>query len=512
MKRPALMMLATLLAALLSAACLVRPAQAAPVAASTGVPEPAPTPAGLVTQDPTALRAAPRQSAPLLTPLWRGEALELRGERGDYWQVWDPYRERGGFVLKQQVLRVDNLSANDLLAMLTLVRDTPGAEGLGLGLATAAIEAAPAPWLGGPAGAATLDALGRMAQRLADRATAGAAGRPQEQAALSAGLDVAARYGVRIVSLEIDGRMRLCYDGDAFLRLLAMQAASREQKAAAALALTREDCRDPGLAPHAHEGLVAAQAELLAQVGSDGLAPVWKNRLALRDAALHSELAFLRQRRGEVAPASLAAAQALADQARVTKTDLEDEDLQHWNETALRVNAVRWAVVPVTPPSGAGLSVKTTRQADGQTCVELLDSRQPSAAPLVRRCTWGLVWSASASVSPEGRALALAVQPADGWRELWIFRLEGTQWTLDVLPPAAAEPGLGCAEFAGWVPGGKQLLVAREAIAEGRSLRRFELLRLDTLGVDREAFDPAALGAFERWGDPQWRRASLALR
>ena len=52
----------------------------------------------IVLRDQTALRAAPRDSAPQQAVLWQGEALEVRGERLDYLQVWDPVRERGGFI------------------------------------------------------------------------------------------------------------------------------------------------------------------------------------------------------------------------------------------------------------------------------------------------------------------------------------------------------------------------------------------------------------------------------
>jgi hypothetical protein len=73
-------------------------------------------------------------------------------------------------------------------------------------------------------------------------------------------------------------------------------------------------------------------------------------------------------------------------------------------------------------------------------------------------------------------------------------------------------PGVGYAEFAGWVPGGTLLLVAREAAGEGKQLRNFELLRLDTLAPVRQTGDPASLAAFQRWQDPAWKRETLSLR
>ena len=64
----------------------------------------------------------------------------------------------------------------------------------------------------------------------------------------------------------------------------------------------------------------------------------------------------------------------------------------------------------------------------------------------------------------------------------------------------------------GWIPGGSQILVAREAIGEGKHKRNFELLRLDTLATVRQAADPGLLGAFKRWQDPSWKQNTLSMR
>ncbi len=95
---------------------------------------------------------------------------------------------------------------------------------------------------------------------------------------------------------------------------------------------------------------------------------------------------------------------------------------------------------------------------------------------------------------------------------MWVFRKTPDGWHVRVLPPASTAPDVGYAEFAGWVPGGKQMLVAREASGDGKSLRAFELLRLDTLAAERQASDPSALAAFQRWQDPAWKRQTLSLR
>ena len=129
-----------------------------------------------------------------------------------------------------------------------------------------------------------------------------------------------------------------------------------------------------------------------------------------------------------------------------------------------------------------------------------------------RRCTYGIVWSASATVNPEGTALVLAVQPMEAWRELWIFRKGAEGWSIGVLPPATTAPELGYAGFAGWVPGGAQLLVAREARGEGKYKRSFEVVRLDGFATERQSSDSSILGPFNRWQDAAWVKQSVSVR
>jgi hypothetical protein len=225
-----------------------------------------------------------------------------------------------------------------------------------------------------------------------------------------------------------------------------------------------------------------------------------------------STLAYEHTRLGE--PAQDAAGRAIAELASVHKGELAEEDQAAHNDAAMRVNASRWAAVPVrsTPADPKRPSIVTQPGQPGETCVLLVDAKRDAANPLARRCTYAVVWAQSASLNREGNALALAVQPVDGWRELWVFRKRGGQWSVDIVPPAALVPGIGYAEFAGWVPGGQQVLVAREARAEGRYRRSYEVVSLDSLATQRQAGEATALGPFQRWPDRGWKEMSVSVR
>ena len=507
----------------------------APVAAKAPAANVPPAPNApryaLVTQDAVALRSGAKSGGTPLALLTQGELLELRGERMDYLQVYDPSRERGGYVRANAVraLTLAPEEAPELLALVRFLRDRTGSESLGLGLAAAYLKAAPA----GSIDAEVFDAMGTMAERLAWRANVSATNaanapvRPGEPT-IAAQLEVAADLGIHFASLERDGHVWLCYDGDAFRHVFALSP-TPEQSARAALALTRHDCIADMTPPLQRWQIDQARAELLARVPAAGLPPYLRNRIRMRQAGVWATLAFEDSRRLAVeagAPTNGLAAigandvlaagnEALEALAGVDRNEVADDDQSTYTDAAMRVGASRWAGEPVFAAAATGLHVATQAGQPGETCVLLLDGKHGADHPLARRCTFGTVWTASARANAGSTALTLAVQPLATWRELWMFRATAQGWTLQVLPPSTEASGVGYVEFAGWVPGTGQVLAAREVHDPARGnkpARTYELLDGQTLATQKAADAPASLKAFNRFQDPAWKRVTVSLR
>jgi hypothetical protein len=456
----------------------------------------------IVVLDRTSLRAAPSSAATELTALSQGDVVEIRGERAGYLKVYDYHRERGGYLRGESVrpVALTEAAAPETLAVLRFLRETPGSETLGISYGAAYLKAAPARSLS----AEPFDAIARMAERLADQAS----GSSSRSADAAAHLEVVEQFGVRMQSFERNGRMQVCYDGELFRRVLSMPGASPEERAHAVLGLTRPECVDPALGPAPRAALDEERRRLLDDIKDADLAPLLRTRLHTRRAGVWASIAYEQARRGE--PSGTAAGRALAELTAADPNELGEDRRSEYVDAVVRTGAVRWATAMPAPAAGS-LTISAAPGDPGQTCVTLGDTQHPHAPPLVRRCTYGIVWTASAHAIPQGPALVLAVQPLESWRELWVFHQNAGNWTVDVLSPGLDDPEEGYVDYAGFVPGSRRLLIAREVKERGRFRRRFEELRLDDLALLRQASSPELLRDFGRWQDVAWRRDTLAL-
>src|SRR5439155_1747392 len=139
-------------------------------------------------------------------------------------------------------------------AMARFLRDARGSESLGIGYGALYLRAAPA----GADASEVLAAIGTMASRLAWRASARRAdgrdlplpGVSPAASTVAAQIEVAESYGVHFRSVDpmlAGGRVRLCYDGDAWERVLSTPAAAPLERARAALFFAGSECLDPAL-------------------------------------------------------------------------------------------------------------------------------------------------------------------------------------------------------------------------------------------------------------------------
>jgi hypothetical protein len=455
----------------------------------------------IVAQDHTPLRSTAQSNATELTTLSQGDVLEVRGEHAGYLRVYNYRRERGGY-LRSDAVRQFGVTANDapeLLAVLRFLREARGSEALGISYGAAYLKAVPPQALT----AEPLEAIARMAERLADAAS----GSGNANVDVGAHLDVVGQFGIRMRSFERNGRMQTCYDGELFQRVLLLPSASAEQRALAALSLTRPECIDPALGPAARAALDHDRSAILDEITERDLTALTLSRLRARRAAVLAAIAFEQARHGE--STALAGQRALTALLGVRVTDLGEDRRSEYVDSIVRVGASRWAAALSAAQSNP-LTLTATANDPGQTCVALKNP-QAGAAPLVQRCTYGIAWLASAQVIAPGQAVVLAVQPLESWRELWIFHKRAGTWIVDVLPPGYSDPEEGYIEYAGYVPATRRLLIARELKERGRFVRSFEEVRLDDLVTVKQASRPDLLRDFGRWQDVAWRRDTLAL-
>jgi hypothetical protein len=434
----------------------------------------------LVADDGTQLRAAPRASSAIQARLSRGDWLEVRGETPGWLKVYDRRRERPGYVRPAEV-RVHGDGAEEapaLRAVIAFLRDAPSYEPLGIAYV--------ALWqrTGSREGAAEVeDALGAMADRLAERIALGV-GRPSHR-------ETAQEYGVRYVDVDRGGRVVPCYDGDAWRRVLTIPGATPAQRARAALGLTRAGCLESAAGQRQIASWQQWRLEVLAQV--DDAPPPLGEQIRLRRAEALAHLAWWRAQKGE--DGSAAAAEAIRQLALVDAARLGDGTAAR-DAAALRVAASRFAA---EKSSSRWLRIAPGRP--GETCVSALG---------IERCTYGQVWAGSARASRE--VVVVAVQPLPAWTELWVFTSRAGKGRVAVLPPAAADPEVGYVDAAGISADGTRIAVVREALVGGRLFRRFQMVRSRDLRVLSSAREAALARGFTGLASASWMASALALR
>jgi hypothetical protein len=436
-------------------------------------------------------------------------------------QVYDHRLERPGYVRPAHVRRyaVDESSAGPLGALIEYLRDAPGQESLGIGYVALYLRAAPPQAVG----AEEFDALGTMAERLARRASARVAS--AGDGSLPAQIEVAESYGVRFVRYEDEGLTRVCYDGEAFRRVLAI-GGSGPARVRAALGLTDPACIDPAMHPTEALAVVKWQAAVLgavdpAKLGADVEAREGA-RLRLRRSVVQSEVAYLAARTGDVALAAQASEAAKHELMLADRSALADEDQLGYEEAALHAATVRWGSESTAPSASPDLEVEVAPGSPGQTCVRVKKHAPQPLAPLVEHCTYGVVWPSSIRVAPHDAGVVVVVAPLAGWNELLLLHPTAAGWSADTLAPAPIDPELGYVEPAGFTPDGRHLLVVREWRASGplgsphttapRVKRLFQLVATEGPRVEKEASTLAAVPAFRRWQSPEWQRGTVALR
>jgi hypothetical protein len=474
----------------------------------------------LVVQDQTPLRGAAHENAPRQTLLTPGDWLEVRGEQAGFLQVYDQRRERPGYVRPSAVRSyvVDETAAPKLGPVIEYLKDAPGAESLGIGYVALFLRAAPAQMVGPE----LFDALGTMAERLGERASVRVA--RTGEASLAREIEVAESYGVHFASFERDGTTRICYDGEAFRRVLAM-GGTGPARVRAALGLTDPDCVDPAIGASSALTLAKWRAGVLDAVDPSALGPevpaYERARLRLRRSIVDEELSYFAARAGDAALCQQAGVAAKHELTLTDRTVIADEDRLAYEEAALRAASVRWAVEPASPTTASGIDVTVAAGAPGQTCMRV-KLRASTQAPAFEHCTYGVVWPSSVRIAPHDAAVVVAVQPLEGWSELHIIHQAPSGWVADTLTPAIVDPELGYAELAGFSPDGAHLLVAREWRASGPigsphtlapwMKRTFQVLSMNDLRVEREAASLGGLPSSKRWETADWKRGTLALR
>jgi hypothetical protein len=307
------------------------------------------------------------------------------------------------------------------------------------------------------------------------------------------------------------------------MNVLAIPTAAPVEKARAALFLAGRSCQDRttlALAPAEARAWNDRRLQALQSIEypvEGALPPALLGRVRLRRAEAFAWRAFDEARRGNFDPAARAEGAAVHELALTDRGVLAPEDIEVYEDVAIRVAASRWATEPAPKPAGKrAVDVVFAPRGEGETCVRMVQAAGAGKTRAVgERCTYGVVWQSALRWAPSGTVATIAVQPLAAWTELWVMRRGGDGgWTIETLTPATADPdtAVGYAEAAGFSPDGGRLLVVREARAGSQVTRRFQVVESATLVVERWAAHVEKLGAFKRWSSPSWRAGTLALR
>ena len=240
-------------------------------------------------------------------------------------------------------------------------------------------------------------------------------------------------------------------------------------------------------------------------------------RLRLRRAEAFAWRAFDEARRGNADAAARAEGAAVRELALADRGVLAPEDVDAYEDVAVRVAASRWATeAPAKRRRQARRQPGRRAARRGRDLRARGRTARQGAAASRERCTYGVVWQNALRWAPSGTAATIAVQPLAAWSELWVVRRAGdASWAFETLTPATTDPDVtaGYVESAGFSPDGGRLLVVREARGGGQVTRRFQVMATRDAGR-RDAGPRSAdkLGAFKRWSAPSWRAGTLALR
>ncbi len=457
--------------------------------------------AAIVSGDHVALRASPERTAAQQAVLWKGDWLEVRGEKKGWLKVYDHRHERPGWISEHnaRVIELEEKSAPSLRSVVEFLRDQPGSESLGIAYAAMYLKVAPRAGID----ASMLVSIGTMADRLARRASTSADGAASQQ------LEVAQSWGIAFASIEEGDGARVCYDGDAFRQALAL-APSPDDAATAVLALTDPACTKPTLAATERQAIDEARVALLEKVDPTRVAGPVGDALRVRRAQIDAQLAWAIARRGDPAAAAKIADAAVSAFARVDKAELADEDVDDYAAAALEVAASSWAASPAAPPAAKNAPALVVSAGEpGQTCLSIVPAKG-AASP--KQCTHGQVWPTSFRMVGTSVA-SLAVEPLPGWLELWLFRRGADGgWMVDILAPTTDGPDLGYVELAGWSPDHTRAIIVREARTDGTVHRTYQVVVVDTLAVEKQSSTLAGLGRAKSWASAEWRGRTLALR